>query len=138
MSAVVVFVVLSLVAAVLWSGRHGGYPPQPFRGRACQGSRWRRAFPSAPKQQLRSFLGTFAEAFAFRPASALQFAPHDCVLSIYRAIYSRNNLVDSLELETLARLLERRYGVALGDVWSTDLTLGQLFTHTYRNHLSPT
>ena len=129
MTAVAIIVALALVLLgfALWSREYGGYMPEPYRGRSCQGTAWRRSFPSASKEDIRAFLSTFAGSFAFRNTQKLQVGPQDEVLAIYRALYLRGGGIDALELETLAQVLEKQYQVEFRDIWHEKLTLGQLF-----------
>jgi propanediol dehydratase small subunit len=128
-SFVAVLVALTAVVGLgtVWAHFFGGFAPEPYRTRACQGRAWKRAFPDASKEQVREFLETFAESFAFRSSQRLQFAPEDCIMAVYRAIYPRSGGADGLELETLALKAERSYGLRLADVWSDRLTFGELF-----------
>ena len=125
-----------LFAGTLWSKRYGGYIPEPFRSRSCQGKNWKRAFAESNKEEIRSLLLIFAESFAFRPNQKLQVAPDDKVLTVYRALYPRGDGIDALELETLATKIERKYGFSFNKVWNEELTFGQLFlaaqTQTHR------
>jgi propanediol dehydratase small subunit len=43
--------------------------------------------PAGFKGEIRNFLYLFVDAFAFPRTRALQFAPTDQVLSVYRALY---------------------------------------------------
>ncbi len=104
-----------------------GFPPAPFRQRPCQGAAWRETFPQAPKQDIRDVLELFVRAFAFRSSSRFSFAPDDTILSVYRALYPSRWTPDALEIETLSKLVARRYGIRLAEVWRSDLTLGELF-----------
>lgn len=88
---------------------------------------WSEAFPSAGTQEIERFVFLFADAFAFPRDRAAKFVPSDRVYAIYRALYPSKGLPDALELETFARGLKERYGVALGEVWTDELTLGQIF-----------
>lgn len=116
------------VAMLLWWNRnHGGYMPEPFRTRQCQGASWLRAFPDQSKAEVRAFLRTFGDAFAFRESQKLQVRPDDKIYDIYRALYPKLGGLDALELESLAKSVERRYGVSLRDLWSKELSLGELF-----------
>lgn len=112
--------------------RSGAQPPAPYGTRSCQGAAWRTAFPDASKQDLRNFLKVFVNAFAFRPSLRLNFAPEDSLLAIYRALYPSRWTPDALELETLAKQVERRYQVRFADLWHESLSLGELFAATHR------
>ena len=126
-------VILSLIAAsVLWTVLFGGRLPKPYHIRACQGKGWRNAFPSSSKQDIREFLSVFVGAFAFSQKERLKLNPEDQILQIYRAIYPIRWTPDALELETLTRDINAKYGFALENVWHENVTLGELFRITQR------
>jgi len=105
---------------------------QPYLSRNCQGFGWRRAFPDASADNIRSFLNVFGTAFGFRKRHLLKFAPTDGLMQIHSA----NNPfqgVDALEFESLAVELESHYGFALENAWHPDLTLGELFARVHGN-----
>lgn len=85
------------------------------------------AFPNAPKAEIREFLALFVDAFAFPNEEKLKFSPDDKILSIYRALYPSRWMPDALEVETLAKYIEAKYGLPFASVWSENLTLGELF-----------
>ena len=113
-----------------WALLFGGRLPKAFRGRACQGRRWREAFPSATKQEIRDFLVLFVSAFTFDEDEKLKLAPEDEILRLYRAQYPICMKADAMELETLALELERQYGAKLELFWNDGLTLGEVFAET--------
>ena len=94
------------------------------------GIRWRRRFPDSPKTEIREFLSAFVDAFGFRQSRRCYFSPDDKVMDVYHALYPPGSLADSMELESLARQLEKRYGVDVTDSWREDITLGELFAQT--------
>jgi propanediol dehydratase small subunit len=98
--------------------------------RSCTGRAWKRAFPQAPKQEIRRFLYLFVDAFAFPKNRALCFAPTDRILPIYNSLYPIKGWPDALELETLALRLEASYRINLREIWREDLTIGDLFSKT--------
>ena len=98
--------------------------------RACTGFQWRRRFPNAPKSDIRSFLELFVDAFAFRQSLRLCFSPYYKVMDVYRTLYPDRFMADALELETLASLLRKKYGIDAATFWREDITLGEVFTHT--------
>jgi propanediol dehydratase small subunit len=98
--------------------------------RSCTGRDWKRTFPQSSKQDIRRFLYMFVDGFAFPRTRALQFAPTDRVLNIYRSVYPVKDWPDALELETFARFLETQYRINLRDIWREDLTLGEIFSKT--------
>ena len=91
------------------------------------GIRWRRRFPGASKSAIREFLNLFLDAFLIPRKRRSCFSPDDRVLDVYRALVPPG-CADSLEIETLARGLETRYGLALETL--SHLTLGELFERT--------
>jgi propanediol dehydratase small subunit len=101
---------------------------QEYWRRSCMGRAWKRTFPQASKDEIRQFLYMFVDAFAFPKRRALQFAPADRVLDIYRGLYPLKGWPDALELETLALRLEGRYALDLRKIWRDDLTLGEIFS----------
>jgi propanediol dehydratase small subunit len=103
---------------------------QRFWNRACMGTRWRRRFPTSSARQIREFLGIFVDAFAFPPKRRLSFSPDDRVVEIYRGLYPDKDMADCLELETLALLLRKRYGINAASFWRSDITLGELFAYS--------
>jgi hypothetical protein len=126
MSVETIVVILALLAAV-WVMSHNLPLPKHFRSRPCQGATWRRSFPCASKEQIRSFLRVFIDALAFPDRRALKFSPEDRISVIYRAMYPFRWQPDSLELETLAVLIAEKYDVRLAEIWNESLTLGELF-----------
>ena len=105
---------------------------RPYWERACMGIRWRRRFPAAPKADIREFLNLFVDAFAFRQKRRCRFSPDDKVMDVYRALYPSGSAADSLELETLCRLLEKRYGIDFATSWRPDITLGEIYEQTHQ------
>jgi propanediol dehydratase small subunit len=128
MSGSVLVLALLVIGLVLWLSRHPLPLPLPFRARVCQGSGWRRAFPTASRQDIRAFLSVFADSFAFHESEKLQFRPGDTIYGVYRALYPSRWTPDALEVEMMGTNVERKYGVKLEDIWSTELTLGHLFS----------
>ena len=134
MNTVIAIVAITILGTVLWSVRYGECLPAQFRGRTCQGRRWRQEFPDASKHEMRDFLLLFVSAFAFREMERLKFGPYDTVMAVYRALYPSRWLPDSLEVETLAGDLRKKYGVELDAVWNEqDISLGALFAYVQEN-----
>ena len=104
---------------------------QEYWRRACMGRAWKKMFPQASKAELRQFLYMFVDAFAFPRRRALQFAPTDCVLAIYRSSYPLKGWPDALELETLSLRLEEHYALDLRAIWRDELTLGEIFSRIH-------
>ena len=122
--------VLAIVAlAVGWGVLFAGHLPARYGARSCQGASWRRRFPQSSKHEIREFLSLFVSAFAFKHDQKLKLNPDDEILGIYRALYPSRLLPDAMEVETLARDIERKYGTALAAVWQEQLTLGQLYSY---------
>ncbi len=104
---------------------------QKYWSRPCAGRQWRQRFPNATKQDVRSFLQAFLDAFGFSKKNRLKFNPDDKVMDVYRTIYPPGSAVDSMELETFALKLEREYGVDLVTAWKPEeTTLGDVFEMT--------
>jgi hypothetical protein len=118
---------VAIAAVILWGLIDGARLPGAYGVRQCQGRDWRRAFPEAPKAQIREFLTLFVEAFAFAEKEKLKLSPDDRILSIYRTRYPSRWTPDALELETLAKDVKTKYGLSLASIWNENLTLGQLF-----------
>lgn len=123
MLAIAAFLIL---LSALWF-RFGTSLPKRYQSRKCKGAQWRKAFPQATKYDIRDFLLLFTAAFAFRDSEKLKFSPNDRVWQIYRDLYPNRWVADALELETLTDDLNARYGIALGEIWSEELTLGEVF-----------
>jgi hypothetical protein len=121
--------VLLLAVGAFWSKRYGGYMPEPYRNRPCQGVAWKRKFPEASKDEIRIFLREFTEGFAFRESQKLQVGPEDEILAVYRTLYPKLGGMDALEMETFANYIQRRYQIKFADIWSEKLTFGQLFSY---------
>jgi len=100
---------------------------QRFWSRDCTGKAWKAAFPEASKAEIREFLNLFVRAFAFSQSRRLKFNPTDRVMEIYGTRYSSSLPVDTMELETLAKMTKRRYGVDLVPGWRPETTLGEIF-----------
>ena len=107
--------------------------PKRYRSRKCEGPRWRRAFPEATKDEIREFLLLFTSAFAFRDSEKLKFSPNDQIWEIYRDLYPNRWVPDALELETFADDLNTKHGIAISEIWSKTLTLGDVFTYVQRS-----
>ena len=124
----VAIVAVAAVVAALVAMRGKARAMQGYWERSCGGRAWKNAFPDVPKQQIRRFLYLFVDAFAFPRGRILQFLPTDRVIAIYRALYPNKELPDALEVETLADELGKAYGVSLSEIWTKDLTLGDIFS----------
>lgn len=124
---------LILLLGMLYGAIVGDVHSFQFRS-ACQGQAWRRAFPNASKESIRSFLQVFVDAFAFPTSQRLAFNPDDAVCSIYKKLYPSKWIPDAMEVEVFANELEKRWGVRLESMWSEKLTLGEIFATVERKH----
>jgi propanediol dehydratase small subunit len=108
----------------------GGYTPEPYRSRPCQGRAWKTAFPEKSKHEIRVFLLIFSNAFTFHQSQKLQINPNDGILDLYKTIYPTNHFgVDNLELEAFATDLEKKYRVDFNAIWNEELTFGRLYEY---------
>jgi propanediol dehydratase small subunit len=123
---------LLILLSTLWQ-KFGTNLPKRYRSRQCQGNQWRNAFPQAAKDDIRAFLSLFTSAFAFQDSEKLKFSPNDRVWVIYRDLYPNRWVPDALELETLTRDLDARHRIMLGEIWSEELTLGDVFAVVQRS-----
>jgi len=122
----IVLIIVVILVVVAW-GAYTGDIPKKYRVRKCTGKNWKVKFPNSSKVDIRKFLLIFTDAFAFSDRQKLKFEPDDRVIDIYKALYPREWMADSLEVETLADSIEAEYGVEFKGLWSEDLTLGSLF-----------
>jgi hypothetical protein len=129
--SIAIALIVVFIGSWAWLNRNGELLPLPFRERSCQGSGWRQAFPMAPKQDIREFLLMFIGAFGIREREKLKFNPNDRFFAVYRARYPSKLMPDTLELETLVKSVQSKHGVELEEIWSEELTLGELFSHIH-------
>jgi propanediol dehydratase small subunit len=106
----------------------GGNLPKKYRNRDCMGKSWKAEFPNSSKDDIREFLLTFTDSFAFSSGDKLKFNPHDKLLEIYKELYPSKWVADAMEFETLTDELTKKYQVNLNDLWHDDLTLGELYS----------
>ena len=122
-----------LAAAAAWAVLRGRAELEPYRERSCTGAAWRRAFPSATKEEVRNYLRCFVDGMALPSRYALKFRPSDRVLDVYRALYGgRTPLGDHMECESFAEEVSLEFDIGIDDlldVWHPDVTLGELFAH---------
>ena len=119
---------LVICGFIAWRYYFGGYTPEPYRSRPCQGRAWKQAFPEKSKHEIRDYLHTVIDSFVFRKSQILQINPNDGILALYKTIYPPSQLgIDNLELEAFALDLEKKYKINLQAVWSETLTFGQLY-----------
>jgi propanediol dehydratase small subunit len=105
---------------------------KPYWDRVCMGIRWRRRFPTSPKQEIRIFLELFVDAFAFPARRRSCFSPDDKILDVYRALYPpSDSFGDCMELETLASEIQKHYQFDLVNAWRDDMTLGELYARVH-------
>jgi hypothetical protein len=95
------------------------------------GIRWRRRFPDSPKTEIREFLSALVDAFGFRQSRRCCFSPDDKLMDIYHAVVPPGSLSDSMEIESFALRLEKRYGIDLFKTWRDDITLGELYAQIH-------
>lgn len=93
----------------------------------CTGKDWKAAFPEASKAEIREFLDLFVKAFVFSKSRRLKFEPTDRVMELYGTRYPSGFSADMMELETLAKMTRRRYGLDLAPGWRPETTLGEIF-----------
>ena len=117
-----------IVVFIVWVKLFGGRLPKPYAQRKCEGKGWRRAFPDASKDQIREYLQTFVDAFAFDESEKLKLSPNDRILDIYKSLYPKEWMADSLEVETFTDDLESKYGFDLPSAWHKEITLGDIFS----------
>ncbi len=123
------FVIATLIGiAIAWLYRYGGYLPEPYKSRQCQGRAWKTSFPNKSKHEIREFLLIFSNAFTFPNSQKLLINPNDGILDLYKTIYPNNRLgIDNLELEAFASDLKKIYKIDFNAIWSEELTFGRLY-----------
>lgn len=120
----------SFIVFSIWALYFGGFIPEPYRSRSCQGRAWRTTFPEKSKHEIREFLLIFSNAFAFRQCQKLQINPSDGILELYKTIYPTNRFgIDNLELEAFATDLEKTYRIDFNAIWNEELTFGRLYEY---------
>ncbi len=124
-----ILLVSAIVCSIGCAVFFGGKLPGPFDIRSCQGRDWHQSFPETSKDEIRQFLSTFTESFAFKDRDKLKFHPNDQLLDIYRALYPHKWQPDAMEFETLSEDLKSKYDLNFSFIWHDGLTLGQLFEH---------
>lgn len=133
MSGLDLVVITATVTVILWQAYLEWGGPIPYRGRACAGMAWRRAFPTSPKDHIRAFLRCFVDGMAIDRKMALKFHPHDQIMDVYRSLYGGvTPRADHLECETFIEGIAAEFGLAVGDIlamWHGRITLGELFAY---------
>ncbi|MCH4296697.1 hypothetical protein MJ923_20545 [Shewanella sp. 3B26] len=123
----IALIIIVLALAIAWSVYIGDVPKK-YKVRSCTGKHWKTAFPHSTKEDIRKFLLLFTDAFAFSPKQKLKFEPEDKILDIYKALYPKKWMADSLEIETLAEDIEKVYQIDFASIWHENLTLGDLYS----------
>ncbi len=127
-------IVLAVFIAIALLGEYlrGRRLRRKYWSRPCAGVQWRRAFPDAPKAEIRAFLQAFVDDFGLRPKERLKFRPSDRPVDVYRTIYTGMEFDDGLEWESFLRTMEKEYGVRIPEdpKWPERITLGELFAMT--------
>jgi len=107
--------------------RRRGAALKAYWTRSCAGRAWREAFPVEPKDAIREFLYFVVDEFGFERRRALQLAPADTLMGLYRACYPDKSAPDAMEVESLFSKLSARYlGARFAQV-SDAVTFGELF-----------
>ena len=120
-------IIFMVLIAAMFVGAMFFNTPKKYRLRGCTGKDWRKEYPKSPSDEIRVFLNTFVDAFAFDRKHNLNFEPSDKLMDIYRELYPSEWLPDSLELETFSEDILEQYGVSLEEIWHDELTLGEVF-----------
>ena len=124
----IALMIAGCVVAQVMTGRKLRETLSPYWSRKCTGFLWKRAFPQASKNDIRSFLSLFVEVFGIRKSRRLCFVPNDKVLDVYKALHPPGWCIpDNFELEDLVLEIEKRYGVDVTHRWNETITLGELF-----------
>jgi propanediol dehydratase small subunit len=98
-----------------------------YRADFISAKKWKGIFPESSNDEIRAFLETFVDGFAFSSKKRLKFEPNDKISSIYNDLYPDKGWPDALELETFSLNLEKKYHLKLSEIWNEDLTLGEIF-----------
>lgn len=134
MNVAIITICLIILAIVILACLLGGRLPERYHNRRCQGKNWHLAFPSASKEEIRSFLSDFIESFAINDMDQLKLNPEDKILDIYNALNPHKWTGDALEIETLAVSIEQKTGLNFESIWNENLSLGELFSLTQKAH----
>jgi|SRR5215831_7033609 len=131
MSPIAAFVTLIAALAIAWAVQfelRRRAALDAYWARGCAGRNWRRSFPGVPADTIREFLSYVSESFGFEEQRALNLAPNDLVIGLYRAHYPDESAPDALELETLHLLLGKRYGESRFAALPENVTFGELLS----------
>lgn len=130
----IIFVSISALIGYIMVERKQQEGLARYWARRCAGTKWKRRFPLASKNEIRAFLGMFTDAFAIRPNRRMCFEPDDRVMNVYEAIYPPGwALAGAFELEDFVQEIKRRYGVNVTPFWNDAITLGELFNLTMKD-----
>ena len=102
--------------------------PSPYKTRPLQTELWRRRFGAEAYSVCELVLSELCDAFLFDQDSRHRFLPDDRLAAIYEACHPRRKFWvwgDSMELETLAQNLKKRFGIELSKEHS-EITLGDI------------
>ena len=100
-----------------------------YTDRPCQGSTWKRRYPSRTSEDIREFLEIFGDAFLLKQKDLMKIHPDDCVHDIYRDIYPSIDGSDSLEYNCFDKSLRERYGLTL-EIFGPNPSVGAIFRRT--------
>lgn len=120
----IILTLLFAVGLLLWGISH--FQLRKYFRRSCQGKEWKRAFPTAEKNEIREFLGAFTEAFSLPRRLKLKFRPQDKPIDIYNIVAGH---VDSFEFEEFSMNLEQKFGRGLSEEIDDSWTLEDIFKH---------
>ena len=106
--------------------------------RPCMGRDWRRSYPDASKDDIRTFLNTFVDAFMLKSKNRLKFSPRDKLMDVYCLMDPPGSVCDAMELETFALTIEEEYGVDFTESEKLEhITLGEVFEMTRNSNKAP-
>jgi hypothetical protein len=102
--------------------------------RPCAISIWRDMFPASTEENIREYLTLVADCYELGQSEGVMIQPSDRLIDIYHALYPPKwSAVDSLEGETFACELNKRYGFNINHLWSDTLTMGEVFEKANRS-----
>lgn len=102
--------------------------PSPYKTRPLQPKVWKQHFGAESYSFCELVLTELCDAFLFTQESRFRFLPDDRLAAIYHACHPPWKFWDwgdSMELETLAQNLEKRFGIDLTKGHS-EITLGEI------------
>lgn len=92
---------------------------------------WRKKFPNATAEEIRTFLEIFTEAFGINKKHGITLQPSDLMFDIYATRNNPNLSADSLEYETFLVMIENHYNKRLSNQLQKSTTLGEVFALTH-------